>query len=123
MTWREIGVENYRAAKSLQKLKQWRSSASRSYYAAYSVIAGELEGKASYPHGLQNPPHESVPKLVMNRLTSLRMRERRRVSSTMVRLFLYRVDADYRPRRTVDRATAASAAVLVTDLFKITGIL
>ena len=102
---------------------RWRSIVSRSYYAAYSAVAGALEGRAKHPHGLKNPPHEDVPSLVRNYLTMLTVAQRRRIASTMVRLYASRLDADYRPRRTVDRATAASATIGAADVMRILGVL
>lgn len=120
--WRQISLDSYRAAKLLQEQKRWRSSVSRSYYAAYCSVAGELEGKAHYPHGIKNPPHESLPDLVMTYLTTMSFAKRRQLASTLVRLFRDRVDADYRPMRIVDRSTAALATVAAYGLLRSLGV-
>lgn len=123
MTWREIGLDSYKAAQVLRREERWRSSVSRSYYAAYSIVAGELEGKATYPHGMQNPPHVALPELIRSHVTSLGMNDRRRVGSIVSRLFEYRVDADYRPRRTVDEETAVGSLGLAADVLRMFGAL
>jgi hypothetical protein len=48
----------------------WRSSVSRSYYAAYCAVTSELVGRGvSFPHGRKNPGHEQLPNLVLHNLT------------------------------------------------------
>jgi hypothetical protein len=96
---------------------------SRCYYAAYSAAAAELEGHATYPHGLQNPPHETLPELIRNHVTRLRVRDRQRVATMVARLFEYRVDADYRPGRTVDEKTAVGSLTLSVDAMRMLGAL
>jgi uncharacterized protein (UPF0332 family) len=122
-TWKQMALGCFHAARALQKSGDWRSSVSRSYYAAYSGIADRLKGKATYPHGMHNPPHGTLPTLVMNHLTFLSMVKRRRISSAIVRMFESRVSADYRPHRTVNRDTAAWAAIEAAEILRILGVL
>jgi len=112
-----------KAAQELVANKRWRSIVSRSYYAAYSAVTGALEGRANYPRGMKNPPHDDVPNLVRNNLTTLSIVQRRRIGTIMVRLYASRLDADYRPKRTLDRSTAASATIGAADVMRILGVL
>ena len=41
-TWQEIGQDNFRAGRELIEAKRYRSSVSRFYYAAFSVLTHEL---------------------------------------------------------------------------------
>lgn len=122
-TWKEIAIDNLAAADALRGSRRWRSSVSRSYYAAYSAVAGELDGKATFPHGMKNPPHESLPALVRTHVTMLTPRDRRRLGAILVRLYANRLDADYRPRHTVDEATTLFSLIDATDALKLLGVL
>lgn len=65
-SWKQMSLTCFHSAQALQRLLHWRSSVSRSYYAAYSAVAGELEGRVIYPRGMRNPPHEALPRLIIN---------------------------------------------------------
>ena len=102
VTWKEISRENLVAAKSLSLDARWRSSVSRSYYAAYASVAGALEGLASYRKGRFGPSHDQLPKLVMTYLTEMRFYQRARVVKLARRLYRQRIAADYEPPQRVD---------------------
>jgi hypothetical protein len=72
---------------------------------------------------MKNPPHESLPALVRTHMIALSVRNRRRLSAMLVRLYANRVDADYRPRRTVNETTALFSLIDATDALKLLGVL
>jgi uncharacterized protein (UPF0332 family) len=109
VTWKEISRENLIAAKSLALDSRWRSSVSRAYYAAYAMVASELEGLAQYPKGRFGPSHDLLPQLVMTYLTEIRIFERRKVSTAAHRLYIQRINADYKPMEIVAADEARSA--------------
>src|SRR5437879_2543447 len=84
----------------------WRSSVSRSYYAAYCAVTSALVARSVlFGRGWHNPPHEHLPHLLMQHLT-LPQDGRRRLSRRLRILRHAREDADYRPGITVNRALA-----------------
>jgi uncharacterized protein (UPF0332 family) len=101
MTWREMSRESLVAAKSLSQDARWRSAVSRAYYAAYSAVAGALDGLARYSGGRFGPSHDRLPQLVMTYLTDLRFHERAKVVKAARRLYRQRIAADYEPPRQV----------------------
>ncbi len=108
-TWRELSLDSLQAAQKLLVEGHWRSSVSRSYYAAYCAVSGELVRRgASFAHGWNNPSHEQVPALVRTGL-GLPLNTRRQLNQAIRRLRTARENADYRPRVRVDRADALGA--------------
>jgi hypothetical protein len=92
------------AAKKLLAEEHSRSSISRAYYAAYSVIAGKLTEKGvSFPRGWNNPAHEQLPALLRN---TLALPNSTRYSRLKVIRFLRdaRGIADYKPGYTPEFA-------------------
>jgi uncharacterized protein (UPF0332 family) len=80
----------------LARAEHWRSSVSRSYYAAYSAVTSRLnERGVSFPHGWNNPGHEQLPNLILHNLT-LPINIRRRLKQWIEFLRNAREDADYR---------------------------
>jgi uncharacterized protein (UPF0332 family) len=101
-----MSVDALEAARTLLAQRRWRSSVSRSYYAAYCALSGELARRgASFPHGWNNPAHEQLPALIRNNLALL-IATRRLLNRAVRRLRVARENADYRPAATVDRAVA-----------------
>ena len=100
-TWRELSEDSLRAAEALLREGRYRSSVSRSYYAAYCAATGEIvQSLTTFPNGWNNPPHEKVPAYVQNNL-SVPQSRKNRIKGLMRILRQFREDADYRPHRTV----------------------
>jgi uncharacterized protein (UPF0332 family) len=107
-TWEELSLDCLAAAKNLADESHWRSSVSRSYYAAYSAVTSRLvERGVSFPHGRNNPGHEQLPNLVLHNLT-LPMGMRQHLRSLIRFLREARETADYRPGQTIDEAKAVA---------------
>ncbi|MDQ2687135.1 MAG: HEPN domain-containing protein [Armatimonadota bacterium] len=117
-TWEEISRDGLQAAKVLLAEGHLRSSISRSYYAAYCAVSGQLVKRGvRFAHGWNNPAHEQLPALIRNGL-SLPPNARRQLAQAIRRLRLARENADYRPAAFVDRSVAFASlhdAVLVTQ--------
>jgi uncharacterized protein (UPF0332 family) len=108
-TWEEMSHDSFRAAQKLLAEGHLRSSVSRSYYAAYAVVSGELVRRGlTFAHGWNNPSHEQVAALIRNGL-ALPLNLRYQLNRAIRRLRIVREDADYRPGTTVDRRTALAA--------------
>ena len=84
----------------------WRSSVSRSYYAAYCAAASKIcvPGQA-FRHGWNNPPHEDLPNM-LSHATGLNGAAKRAACRGLRILREARIDADYRPGRTIDKRDA-----------------
>ena len=98
----------------------WRSSISRSSYAAYcAVTSGLVVQRVRFGRGWRNPPHEHLLNLITHHLT-LPQDVRRRLRRRMRILRHAREDADYRPSITVNRAMAPDcmrdAIVVLQDM-------
>lgn len=105
-SWLELSADSRRAAQALFERGHYRSSVSRSYYAAYAAASYLLEGKVAYPQGRHNAPNERVPSYIRNHLSTLDKDRRRSAAKTMGILWKARVEADYKPGVTCDRAIA-----------------
>ena len=117
-TWQEIGQDSFSAAQTLYEQKRYRSSVSRSYYAAFSVLTYRLTQAGASFGGLQETPtHQAVPKLMKQHLT---LSDRKMISSIAIirRLYARRIAADYQ-RRTTDDMTAREAIRDTVTLFRI----
>jgi uncharacterized protein (UPF0332 family) len=98
--------DSLRAAKLLLSEGILRSSISRSYYAAYCAVTGDLDARGlSFAHGWQNPAHDQLPELVLHNTTWPRAR-RYQVNKALRRLRSAREDADYRPGAAIERRAA-----------------
>jgi len=119
-TWQELSLDCLRAAQMLAGEGYWRSSISRSYYAAYcAVTSGLVVQGVRFGLGWHNPPHEHLLNLMTHNLT-LPQDVRRRLRRRMRILRHTREDADYRPSITVNRAMALDcmrdAIVVLQDM-------
>lgn len=68
-TWHDIAVDNFQAARELYQGRdgkpRYRSSVSRSYYAAFCLITSELrKAGVSFETGQETPSHKGLPKLM-----------------------------------------------------------
>ena len=117
--WRQIAWATLDTAKHLRERDDFRSCASRSYYAAYQAatsvcIAHGDEGQ--FPRDWNNPTHEQLPDLLANN-GNFSLNERRRIVRLLRNLRLSREDADYRPGKTVSEHTARNAVQIADTLF------
>ena len=92
MTWDEIADEQRRAAQELIAKKNScpRASCSRSYYAAYALVAGKVPASMVLAY-VNNPGHNQLLGIV----DQLRGVPKRQVKLALRRLRLSRVTADY----------------------------
>ncbi|MBI3921472.1 MAG: HEPN domain-containing protein [Armatimonadetes bacterium] len=121
-TWKELGRTSRQAAQVLLEGGFLRSSISRSYYAAYAAITGELTGRVTFPAGQQNPRHAQLVSHVRDHLVALTPSQRRRLSRAIRILWKARVDADYVPIASVDATMARDALREVCAVFRELGI-
>ena len=99
-------------------MQRWRSCASRAYYSMYARITAELTGLTEFPEGREGPSHHDLPDMLFDYLTRLPLRERRRFSREVERMYLWRVAADYEATYTVDDAVALKAVITADTFFK-----
>lgn len=93
-TWQEIGIENYRTGRELLDKRRYRSSVSRFYYAAFSLLTHELS-KAGVDFGedQETPNHKGLPKLVRLHLP-LPATQKTESVAIIHRLYSARISAD-----------------------------
>ncbi len=114
-TWREIGEQNYAAGRELLNSRQYRSSVSRFYYAAFSLLMHELsEAGVTFGNNGETPSHQALPGLLKRYLP---VAYRRQYLAIVRRLYRARIEADYQ-RRTTDEATARNAQRDTTQLLR-----
>lgn len=115
-TWRELSLDSLQSAEKLLLEGHWRSSVSRSYYAAYCAVSEQLVRRGvRFAHGWNNPSHDQVSALIRSGL-ALPLSARRQLGRAVRRLRTARENADYRPGLEVDRSLALACvhdAVLV----------
>ena len=105
-TWRQLSEDSLSAAKTLLREGNYRSSVSRSYYAAYCAATYEItQNLTTFPNGWNNPPHEKVPEYVQNNLAVSPV-SRKTIKKLLRLLRHFRENADYRPYRVVNVETA-----------------
>ena len=117
-----MGLDNQKAAKQLIQVHCFRSSISRSYYAAYCAVTGELAGKFTFGYGGNNPSHTDLPNLILHNLTTLPVHERHEVRKAVARLWKARVDADYAPSIHIDSDVALKVLHELSRVFTLLGI-
>ncbi len=118
-TWREIGIENFRAARECYDHGRYRSSVSRFYYAAFSVLTDILAANGvNFGDQQETPNHKGLPKLMK---LHLRMQNQAECISIFRRLYAARITADYQ-RRTIDEAVAHAVRRDVATLFRYLGV-
>ena len=108
-TWRELSEDSLRAAEALLREGHYRSSVSRSYYAASCAATHETVQKlTTFSHGWKNPTHEKVPVYVQSNLT-MPLAQKVVVVNLINALRLFREDADYRPQVIIGAQAASNA--------------
>jgi uncharacterized protein (UPF0332 family) len=117
-TWRELSLDSLQAAQKLLVEGHWRSSVSRSYYAAYCAVSDQLVQRGvRFAHGWNNPTHDQVSALIRSGL-ALPLSTRRQLGRAVRRLRTARENADYRPGLEVDRPLALACvhdAILIVQ--------
>lgn len=94
--WRLISLNSRKAAQRLLEAECYRSSVSRSYYAAYAAITSLLIRQGiTLAYAGNNPSHLSLPTLVVNNLTFLPLPGRFELNKSLRRLYAARIGADY----------------------------
>ncbi len=94
--WQAISLNSRKAAQHLLEAECYRSSVSRSYYAAYSAITAALIRQGiTLAYAGNNPSHLSLPALVVNNLTFLPLTVRFELNKSLRRLYAARISADY----------------------------
>lgn len=120
--WQEIGKSNFRAANELYSAGHYRSSVSRFYYAAFSLLTYELTRKGvTFRAGRQTPAHAEVAELIVAHLTQFTETRRFALVRSTQRLYRLRLDADYFERR-LDRQTAQTARREAEKVFRYFGV-
>lgn len=124
-SWQEIALSSYDASKRLQMTGHWRSSVSRSYYAAYAAITNELSGAkgVSFRHG-DNPSHAQLKALVEHHLSRKKFSDikRHEVKKSINNLYKARLEADYMPNRAFSQTEARDALRQAGTVFRILGL-
>lgn len=80
-SWEQMSVGARESAQLLASSDalQFRSSVSRSYYAAYAAVAGELtKRRVTFPDGRRNPPNADIPRYIANNLSSVSVQKTQR---------------------------------------------
>ena len=100
-----------------------RAAVSRAYYAAYSAATDALVQShgVAFGVGRDGPPHRDLPRLVeshlRNRLGFSKIRE---IKAALRRLYVARLDADYRPKARFEwndiRIVLSDAALVLARL-------
>ena len=121
--WQLISLNSRKAAQHLLVTDCYRSSISRSYYAAYSAVTSALIRQGiTLGHGGNNPGHAGLPALVVNNMTLLPQTARYDLNKALRRLYRARVEADYAAVVVVDNAAAKRSLRDLARVFQILGL-
>ena len=105
--WQAISLNSRKAAQHLLEVECYRSSVSRSYYAAYAAVTSALIRQGiTLGYGDNNPEHARLPVYVLNNLTALPIASRFEINKAIRRLYRARAEADYVAAALVDKAAA-----------------
>jgi uncharacterized protein (UPF0332 family) len=122
LDWDAIGQDSLKAGRSLFEEGRWRSSISRSYYAAFSVVVGRILPHVKLPPRMMTSRHDTLPKQVMKHLTRLYPKTQRTISGPLVRLYRERIRADYNAAKELTRAGALAAVRMAAAVMKLLGV-
>jgi uncharacterized protein (UPF0332 family) len=119
--WARLGDEALEAAQTCREHRIWRSSVSRSYYAAYSFIASVLaKQKTDFQDDRVGPEHAPLPEMVRDRLPKVLGRHAARDLSAILReLYEARLTADYKPHKAIHERDAVDAVQRATRVRKL----
>jgi hypothetical protein len=120
--WREMSLDNRKAAQQLLLVGCHRSSISRSYFAAYCILTEVFSETVTFSHGGNNPSHQDLPQLILHNLHALPMHRRMELLAAFRRLWKARVDADYGPKALIGRFEALSAFREANRIFYVLGV-
>ena len=118
-TWNELKIESKSSAGELFKRKYYRSSVSRSYYAAYAAITSALLSKGSvvFLSSKEGPAHTDVTRRYdYSILLGLPSKKCDRIKSALNKLYGLRIVADYRPSAEVTSGEARMALALMNNI-------
>lgn len=111
--WMEMALDCEKAADMLFEADNWRSSVSRSYYAAYCAIHAMLIHRGETPPPRGNWPHKGLGDVLHTTLSQRKPNVEPRVSKDyrikLNRLYHMRAVVDYDPKCSVDEDDAAKA--------------
>jgi hypothetical protein len=99
----------------------FRSAASRAYYAAYQGAAGVCVAhgdETQFPHNWRNPAHDQLPELIRKN-GNLTLLARSQVFKALPSLRSAREDADYRPWIAIERADALKSLTQSINVLKL----
>jgi uncharacterized protein (UPF0332 family) len=104
VTWPEISDDNWTAANLLSDQGHHRSSISRAYYAAYAIATEALVGmNVQFAADRDGPSHAQLPAMILSNL-GLGWSVKYNVRRALLRLYMARVNADYRTVTVDDEA-------------------
>ena len=115
--WRLVAEENFGVASNLAANHQWRSCASRAYYAAFSrVTQGLMEKHLAPRQNFGTWSHAQLPQLAVDHLLSGSAATN--LGYAVRRLYRLRLLADYQPHVGFGKAEAFEATGLMTQVFR-----
>jgi len=120
--WLDVGKDSFRAAQALTTGGRWRSSVSRAYYAAFSLVTDSLVCAGAGFANQETPKHQALANLVEQHLIKGRAQERRLLKSKLRTLYHARINADYRLGISTDRQTALAALADMVTIYQLLGV-
>ena len=128
-TWHTLAQQARRAANKLAA-DEPRSCASRAYYAVYAKVTHELSRSpgVTFAGDREGPSHPGtaagggpgdggIRRMIVQTMTQLSIERRHKLSELVGELYGLRIDADYRPSRTVDDRAARRAVAMMKVAF------
>ena len=118
-TWLDLSRDCRKAASELVRKDRFRSAAARAYYAVYSKVSYEIVlAGLPFPTNREGPSHHKLKHMIEENLSCLGDRDRRFALSRIVsRLYVLRLDADYRPSILFGAREAREAVSLMNKVF------
>jgi len=122
-TWAQLAVDNFAAAGELYRSARYRSSVSRAYFASFAAVSEALVARGlTFADGREAPSHAALRGMVEDNLGSIAVRRRQRLKSLLNVCYEQRLQADYRPRKTIDRVQARNAVINASQILGLIGI-
>lgn len=113
--WARLGRENLHVAQRLQENQQWRSCISRAYYSAMASSHAILMQLGQQPPDRGNWSNERLPAMLFAVLKAIDPRDGGWVAAAksirldLGNLWMFRLQADYRPAATINELLADEA--------------